>query len=108
MNEYFGYGVLPYLFFTLNLTSQNLRIPNYSNYQHFLYETITKFRKDGMNDVQIANWLNENGHPTPRGNKFKNAHVHPILKKRNQTLEILDREPTISISNINLRYKKNG
>ena len=61
-----------------------------------------------MNDIQIANWLNENGHPTPRGNKFKNAHVHPILKKRNRTLEILDREPTISISNINLRYKKNG
>ena len=39
-------------------------------------------REKGMNDVQIANWLNDNGHPTPRGNKFKNAHVHSIAKKK--------------------------
>ena len=65
-------------------------------------------REKGMNDVQIANWLNENGHPTPRGNKFKNAHVHSIAKKRKRRLEILDRKPTLSISNINFKYKKNG
>ena len=35
-----------------------------------------------MNDVQIANWLNENGHLTPRGNTFRNNHVHSIAKKR--------------------------
>ena len=51
-------------------------------------------RENGMNDVQIANWLNENGHPTPRGNKFKNSHVHSIAKKRKRRLEILDRKPT--------------
>ena len=61
-----------------------------------------------MNDVQIANWLNYNGHPTPRGNKFKNAHVHSIAMKRKRRLEILYREPTLSIPNINFRYKKNG
>ena len=65
-------------------------------------------REKGMNDVQIANWLNDNGHPTPRGNKFKNAHVHSIAKKRKRRLEILDRKSTLSISNINFRYKKNG
>ena len=92
------------LSFDLNLSSQNLRVPYYSDYQHFLYETIRKFRKDGMNDVQIANWLNDNGHPTPRGNKFKNAHVHSIAKKRKRRLEILDRKPTLSISNMNVRY----
>ena len=47
-------------------------------------------------------------HSTPRGNKFKNAHVHSIAKKRKRRLEILDRKPTLSISNINFRYKKNG
>ena len=108
VTECFGYGVLWYpntlLSFDLNLSSQNLRVPSYTDYQHFLYETITKFRKDGMNDVQIANWLNENGHPTPRGNKFKNAHVHSIAKKRKRRLEILDRKPTLSISNMNVRY----
>ena len=58
----------------------------------------------GMNDGQIANWLNDIGHPAPRGNKFKNAHVHSIAKKRKRRLEILDREPTLSISNMNVRY----
>ena len=94
------------LCFDLILSSQNLRVPRYSDYQHFLFKTITEMREKGMNDVQIANWLNDNGHPTPRGNKFKNAHVHSIAKKRKRRLEILDREPTLSISNINFRYKK--
>ena len=31
-----------------------------------------------------------------------------IQLQRKRRLEILDREPIISISNINLRYKKNG
>ena len=65
-------------------------------------------REKGMNDVHIANWLNDNGDPTPRGNKFKNAHVYSIAKKRKRRLEILDRKPTLSISNINFKYKKNG
>lgn len=97
----------PLLCFDLILSSQNLRVSRYSDYQHFLFKTITEMREKGMNDVQIANWLNENGHPTPRGNKFKNSHVHSIAKKRKRRLEILDRKPTLSISNINFRYKKN-
>ena len=84
----------------MNLTSQNLRVPNYSQCQHFLYETIIKLRNKQMNDVLIANWLNKNGHLTPRGNKFRSYHVHSIVKKRKRRLEILDTEPTLSISNI--------
>ena len=56
-----------------------------------------------MNDVQIANWLNGNGHKTPRGNTFRNNHVHSIAKKRKRRLEIIDTEPTISISNMNFK-----
>ena len=44
-----------------------------------------------MNDVQIANWLNDNGHKTPRGNTFRNNHVHSIAKKRKRRLEIINR-----------------
>ena len=105
MTECFGKGVVPKLSFDMNLTSQNLRIPNYSQYQHFLYETIIELRNKGMNDVQIANWLNENGHLTPRGNTFRNNHVHSIAKKRKIRLEILDTEPTMSISKIKFYYK---
>ena len=35
-----------------------------------------------MNDVQIANWLNDNGHKTPIGNIFENNPDHSIAKKR--------------------------
>ena len=57
-----------------------------------------------MNDVQIANWLNENRYKTPRGNYFRNNHVHSIAKKRTKRLEIVDTEPSMSISNIILKY----
>jgi hypothetical protein len=77
-------GVVGYpnalLCFDLNLSSQNLWTPTYSNHQQFLYDTITNLREKEMNDVQIANWLNENGHKTPRGNTFRNNHVHSIVK----------------------------
>ena len=59
-----------------------------------------------MNDVQIANWLNKNGHLTPSGHKFRNNHVYSIAKKRKRRLEILDTEPTFSISNIKFKIGK--
>ena len=93
------------LCFDLNLTSPNLRIPNYSQYQHFLYETIIELRNKEMNDVQIANWLNENGHLTPRGNTFRNNHVHSIAKKRKRRLEIVDTQPSMSISDIKFKFR---
>ncbi|MDB4831844.1 hypothetical protein OAH28_04095 [Hyphomicrobiales bacterium] len=110
--EWLCEGVVGYsnslLYFDINLSSQNLRIPNYSTYQHFLYETITEYRNKGMNDVQIANWLNDNGHKTPRGNTFRNNNAHSIAKKRKRRLDILDTEPTMSISDMNVQYIKEG
>ena len=110
MTDCFGKGVFRYpnslLCFDLNLTSPNLRIPNYSQYQHFLYETIIELRNKEMNDVQIANWLNKNRHLTPRGNRFRNNHVHSIAKKRKRRLEIIETKPTVSISNVNFKLFK--
>ena len=59
-----------------------------------------------MNYVQIANWLNKYGYKTPRGNAFRNNHVHSIVKKRRKRLEFMQREPTQTLSNIKLRYEK--
>ena len=81
-------------------------MPTYSLYQHFLFKTIIELRNKEMNDVQIANWLNEKGYKTPRGNIFKNNHVHSIAKKRKRRLEIIDTAPTMSISNMNVQYIK--
>ena len=108
VTDWFCNGVVWYsnanLCFDLNLSSQNLWTPKYSNYQVFLYQTITEFRDKGMNDVQIANWLNDNGYQTVRGSTFRNAHVHSIAKKRRRRLDILKTEPSLSISNMNVRY----
>ena len=92
--------------FTLTYRSPALTGNYYSDYQFFLYETIIEHREEGKTFDQIAEWLNEKGYLSVRGKKFKGAHVHSIAKKRKRRLEILDREPTLSISNINVRYKK--
>ena len=99
-------GVLPYLYFTLNLSSQNLITPVYSQYQQSLYDKIISLREKGMNYVEIANWLNENNYKTPRGRFFRNNHVHSFVKKRRRRLDIIQKEPTQSLSNISLRFKK--
>ena len=57
-------------------------------------------RNKGNNDVQIANWLNDNGHKKPRGNIFRNNHVHSIAKKRKRRLEIQNTETSMSISSL--------
>mgnify|MGYP001314279069 CR=1 FL=1 len=72
----------------------------------FPNDKITSLREKGMNFVQIANWLNTKGYKTPRGRIFRNSHVHSIVKKRRNRLDIIQKEPTQSLSNISLRYKK--
>ena len=64
-------NTIVYLTFTLTLVTSNLIIPPYSEYQQFLYETISDLRDRGLNFKQIADWLNENGYSTPRSKKFR-------------------------------------
>ena len=45
-----------------------------------------------MTFTAIAEWLNKEGYPTVRGNKFRGAHVHSTLKKRLAKEELLNRE----------------
>tara|TARA_B100000686_G_scaffold352785_1_gene455977 strand:- start:364 stop:591 length:228 start_codon:yes stop_codon:yes gene_type:complete len=40
----------------------------------------------------IAEWLNKKGYLTVRGKRFRDAHVHSILKKRLAKEELLKRE----------------
>ena len=64
----------------------------YSDYQLFLYQTISEHREKGMTFDAIAGWLNEKRYLTVRGKKFRGAHVHSILKKRLAKEELLNRE----------------
>ena len=103
LNEWVLYQILS---FDLTLSSQNLRTTRYSKYQYDLYTKINHLQKRSMNYVEIANWLNRNKYKTPRGHFFKNNHVHSILKKRENRLETLQKEPTQTLSNIKLKYLK--
>ena len=71
-----------YLTFLLSVRASHLWVAQYSQYQQFLYDTITDLREKGLNHQQIADWLNENDYKTPRGKKFLNAHAHSIVKKK--------------------------
>jgi len=81
-------GVFPHVYFDLTLSSQNLITSVYSVYQQLLYDKIISHREKGMNYVQIANWLNKYEYKTPRGNTFRNNHVHSIVKKEEGVLSL--------------------
>ena len=78
--------------FTLTCRSPALAGNHYSEYQLFLYQTISEHREQGLTFDAIAEWLNKEGHLTVRGKKFRGAHVHSVLKKRLAKEELLNRE----------------
>ena len=59
------------------IRSPSLVNRNYTEYQHFLYNTITDLLDKGLNYQEIADWLNERGYTTTRGKKFRNS-PHPL------------------------------
>ena len=78
--------------FTLTRRSPALTGNHYSEYQLFLYQTISEHREQDMTFNDIAEWLNKEGYLTVRGKKFRGARVHSILKKRLAREELLNRE----------------
>ena len=67
-------------------------LPRSSQYQFFLYETITEQREKGKTFDQIADWLNRKGYLSVRGKRFRGAHVHSIVKKKRLKDEKLEKE----------------
>ena len=88
-----GFSIADLTFnFTLTCRSPALSGNYYSDYQLFLYQTITEHREQGLTFDAIAKWLTKEGYLTVRGKKFRGAHVHSILKKRLAKEELLNRE----------------
>ena len=78
--------------FTITYRRPLFSVPKYSQYQFFIYETITEQREKGNKTFdQIAEWLNKKGYLTVRGKKFRGAHVHSIVKKKRLKDEKLER-----------------
>ena len=78
--------------FTITQRTPYLNVSQYSEYQFFLYETITEQRKEGKTFDQIAEWLNEEGYLSVRGKNFRGAHIHSIVKKKRLKDEKLERK----------------
>ena len=94
LNNVCGYAFLNtdfFFCFTITQRTPHLNVPLYSEYQFFLYETITTQRKKGKTFDQIAQWLNKKGYLSVRGKKFKGNHVHSIVKKKRLKDEKLER-----------------
>ncbi len=92
-----GYALLNvdvFFCFTITQRSSKLNVPLYSQYQFFLYETITEQREKGKTFDQIAEWLNKKGYLSVRGKKLKGNHVHSIVKKKRLKDEKLEKEYT--------------
>ncbi len=78
--------------FTTTYRRPLFSVPQFSQYQFFLYETITAHREKGKTFDQIAEWLNKKGYLSVRGKKFKGNHIHSIVKKQRLKDEKLERE----------------
>ena len=78
--------------FSITYRRPPFTVPQYSQYQFFLYETIIEQRERGKTFDQIAEWLNRKGYLSVRGKNFRGAHVHSIVKKKRLKDEKLERE----------------
>ena len=78
--------------FSITYRRPPFTVPQYSQYQFFLYETITAHREKGKTFDQIAEWLNEEGYLSVRGKNFRGAHIHSIVKKKRLKDEKLERK----------------
>lgn len=68
--------------FTITQRTPIFQQPSYSDYQYFLYETISELRDKGLTFNQIADELNNKGYLSARGKVLKGNHVHSIVKKK--------------------------
>ena len=90
-----GYALLNADFFfrfTITQRTPHLNVPLYSEYQFFLYETLTEQKEKGKTFDRIAEWLNKKGYLSVRGKKFRGAHVHFIVKKKRLKDEKFEKE----------------
>ena len=78
--------------FSITYRRPPFNVTLYSQYQFFLYQTITEQREKEKTYDRIAEWLNKKGYLSVRGKKFRGAHVHSIVKKKRLKDEKFEKE----------------
>jgi hypothetical protein len=82
-----------FLTMVLVITSPNLWMSPYSEHQQTLFGIIQqKHEVEGMNFVQISEWLNENHYQTPRGKVFTQSLAWSIYTKKKRSIQRFSRE----------------
>ena len=75
------------------VTSPNLWMSPYSEYQQTLFGIIqNKHEVEGLNFVQISDWLNENHYQTPRGKVFNQSLAWSMYTKKMRSIERFSRD----------------
>jgi len=95
-----------FLCLSIEYTSATLWLPSYSNYQQFLYNTIDRMHLEGKSYIKIAQWMNDNGHLTPRGSIFKPNHAWSIHIKKRKSNEKVSRSFTPEITSMGIDITK--
>jgi hypothetical protein len=82
-----------FLTMVLEITSPNLWMSPYSEHQQTLFGIIQqKHEVEGLNFVQISEWLNENHYLTPRGKVFTQSHAWGIYTKKMRSIKRFSRD----------------
>ena len=103
-------GTIPFLVFSLEITSNNLIYEGngYTSYQLFLLTLVSTLYDRGYGYRKIAKKLNKWGVKTARGNTFFNTSVSSILKKKRERdariEEVRNKEYPIKICKFAIKY----
>jgi hypothetical protein len=95
-----------YLTLSIEINIADLWVSHYSEHQHYLYDTIVKFRDQGWSYIKISQWFNDNNVLTPRGKQFIPPSVFSIVKKKRisderfgRTFPLVINEADINVQN---------
>ena len=81
-NGELNYPADTFFCFTITIRLPILQMPHYTEYQYYLYETISKLLEKGMTFNEIADHLNKKKILSVRGKKFRGSHAHSIMKRK--------------------------
>lgn len=85
-NQFYTKGF--FLSMVIKISSPNLWMSPYSEYQQKLFDIIREQHEDQkMNFVQISNWMNENNYLTPRGKVFSQQLAWSMYTKKQRSLK---------------------
>ena len=88
--------------FSISIRTTHLWSSSYSDYQQYLFDRIRGFKEHFLTPIgyrKISQIFNKEGLKTPRGNVFKNNHVHSIYKKGLIREERINREDVVIVTN---------